>query len=101
MSPVGLNECYETCLRGVKDTNKHHLAFERRQYKSPTEKAYRESACMKVAACVCKHVELHAMYLPPQKPDIHTMHDVIQGDVAPIEAPVFIRPRNDDNLEAL
>lgn len=101
ISPEGIGECYEMCLRGVHEVNKHHLAFNRVNYKSKPERGYREAQGMVVGACVCKHADLHATYLPPAKPDIHTMYDVAQGDIQPTVAPVFIRSRNDSNLEAV
>ncbi len=101
ISPDGIGECYEVCLRGAKQTNTHHLTWPRASYRGKPERAYRETACMKVAACVCKHADVHATYLPPQPPDVHTMYDVVQGDIQPQVAEVFIRPRNDANLEAM
>lgn len=99
--PEGLGECYDVCLRGIRDTNKHHLAFNRASYKSQPERWYREAPGMVIGACVCKHADLHATYLPPSKPSIHVMHDIIQGDIEPTVAQVFIRSRNDSNLESL
>ncbi len=99
--PEGIGECYEVCLRGIKEQNRHHLVFPRAEYRTSPRRGYREAGSMVIKACMCKHADLHATYLPPKPPDVHTMHDVIQGDVVPVEAPVFIRPRNDDNLGAL
>ena len=39
-------ECYAICLKGIKDTNRHHLAFNRRMYRSSLERAYREATGM-------------------------------------------------------
>lgn len=99
VKPLDLDVCYDVCLRGIFDTNRHHLAFERRRYKGAVERGYRESGSMIVKACVCKHASLHETYLPPKKPDVHTMYDIIQGDYAPQEAEVFIRSRELVNLE--
>jgi len=51
---------------------------------------------MVIRVCACKHSDFHATYLPPIKPDAHTMYDVIQGDVVPTEQEVFIRSRDED-----
>lgn len=56
---------------------------------------------MIVDACVCKHADLHSTYLPPKQPDIHAMYDVVQGDLTPSVAEVYIRPRNQANIEAV
>lgn len=99
VKPVGLDECYDVCLNGIKTTNRHHLAFERRRYRTPIERNYRENGNMVVKACVCKHADLHSTYLPPKKPDAHTMCDIAQGDIAPTEAVVFIRTKEQVNME--
>ena len=101
ISPEGIGECYEVCLRGIHETNTHHLAWPRAEHKGKPKREYREAAYMKVAACVCKHADLHAIYLPPKPPDVHTMYDVVQGDIQPTVAPVFIRSRNDMNVGAI
>lgn len=93
VTPTNLNECYEMCLRGAKSTDRHHLAFERRNYKTTLEKRYRNCATMVVEACVCKHRELHDTYLPPEKPSTDVMYQVIRGQHEPVEQEVFIRPR--------
>jgi len=56
---------------------------------------------MVVAACVCKHADLHATYLPPRKPDLNAMVDISRGVIEPTVAEVFIRPRNQANVEAI
>lgn len=99
--PAELNVCYDICLRGIHDTNRHHLAFQRRDYKTPYERAYREAQSMVVAACICKHADLHATYLPPRKPDLNAMVGISKSAIQPTVAEVFIRPRNQANLEAL
>ena len=96
IKPSNLGECYDVCLRRAKSTNRHHLAFERKNYKTPVERNYRECGAMLMQACRGKHSDYHATYLPPAKPDVHTMYDVIQGDVVPTEAVVFIRQRNQE-----
>lgn len=92
--PEGFSECYEVCLRGVKETNKHHLLWPRNAYKAPKERQAREVGTMVVKACVCKHRDYHATYLPPKKPDQHTLCDIAQGDITPNETPVYIESRN-------
>lgn len=102
-APQGIAECYEVCLKGIKTTDRHHLAFERKRYQDSTGRNYRESASMILRACVCKHQDLHATYLPPQRPMSQAMHDVAQGDYEPKEAEVWIRTKaevNHDNLVA-
>ena len=92
--PLGIEECYDECPKNVSRTNKHHLAFNRAMYKTPVERAYREAGCMAVQACICKHANLHATYTPPPVPNIHLMHDVVQGDIVPAVEEVFIRRKD-------
>lgn len=99
LKPIGLNECYDVCLNGGKSQNRHHLGFERKNYKTPPERGYRDSASMIVKACICKHADLHSTYLPPKKPSTAVMYDVIQGDIVPTEAVVFIRSKEQINQE--
>lgn len=99
--PIDIGECYELCLRGIREQNRHHMAHRRRDYKTSLERAYRESDAMVVGACVCKHADYHATYLPPPKPGAEVMRGVIQGLIEPTVAEVFIRPRNQANLEAV
>ena len=98
-APVDLDKCYEVCLKGAKSTNRHHLAYPRREHNSLLTRSYRESACMIIRACVCKHDELHATYDPPTLPSPRVMTDVAQGDIFPTEAEVFIRTKEYLNLE--
>lgn len=91
-------ECYSVCLKGIKDTDKHHLAFNRKQYRSSLERAYRESSGMVIRMCMCRHRDLHSMYEPPRAPSEAVMKQVISGQVLPpTEAQagveVFIRER--------
>jgi len=99
VKPTNLAECYDVCLKGTKDTNRHHIAFNRANYKTPAERNYRECSSMIMRVCMCKHSDFHATYLPPSKPDIHVMYDVIQGDYQPTEQVVFIRSRELVNLD--
>lgn len=94
--PEGFSECYDICLRGIKETNRHHLLWPRSDYKSAPERHARQSDCMIVESCVCKHSSYHATYLPPKKPGIHTLYDITQGDLQPSEAVVYIRERYED-----
>ena len=98
--PEDIGECYDICLRGISEHNRHHLAFQRKDYKTPYERAYREAKSMVVGACVCKHADLHATYLPPRKPDLNAMTDISRGVIEPTVAEVFMRPRNQANVEA-
>lgn len=99
VKPLDLDVCYDVCLRGIFDTNRHHLAFERRSYKGAVERGYRESGSMIVKACVCKHASLHETYLPPKKPSISVMRSVANGEITPTETEIFIRSRELVNLE--
>lgn len=77
-------ECYEVCPKRSPRPNLHHLAHERRHYKTSLERAYRNSAAMIIKMCQCKHADLHATYSEPPKPDAQTMRDVIQGNIEPL-----------------
>lgn len=96
--PERFSECYDICLRGIKEANRHHLLFPRSAYKSPVERHARQAPGMIVQACICKHLDYHANYLPPRKPDIHTLHDIAQGDLDPTTTFVEIRTRNESNV---
>lgn len=89
--PSGIETCYEECRLPENGTNRHHLAFPRCEYKNPVERQYRESGIMIVKACLCRHSDLHNTYRPPKIPERMAMIDVIQGDIKPDEAEVFIR----------
>lgn len=91
-------ECYQICLNGIKDTNRHHLAFNRRMYRSSLERAYREATGMVLRMCVCRHRDLHATYEPPRPPSAAVMREVVAGQVLPpteemAGVEVFIRER--------
>lgn len=92
--PLGIETCYEECRLPQADSNRHHLAFPRSEYKHPIERQYRESGIMIVRACVCKHADLHNTYKPPTMPSRMAMIDVVQGDIRPDVAEVFIRRRD-------
>lgn len=94
-------ECYEVCLRGAKTANKHHLAFNRRMYTSSLERAYRESACMIVRMCACRHDALHATYDPPVMPEAAVMRGVIAGNILPpteLEAGIQVEIRTQQTI---
>lgn len=97
--PEAFSECYEVCLRGVKETNRHHLFYPRREYRGFPDRQARETGSMIVNACVCKHSDYHSTYLPPKKPDRHTLCDIAQGDFQPSTQPVFIRSKERTNME--
>lgn len=97
--PEDFDVCYDLCLRGIQDTNRHHLLYPRREYKGLHERHARETGAMVVKSCICKHSDYHATYLPPKKPDHHTLCDIAQGDLQPTEATVFIRTKELVNLE--
>jgi len=97
--PEDFGVCYDLCLRGLRETNRHHLLFPRREYRGLHERHARESGSMIVQACICKHSDYHGTYLPPKKPDHHTLCDIAQGDAGPTEAVVFIRSKETVNLE--
>ncbi len=93
--PEGIDECYDICLDpNGKDTNRHHLAFDRAKYRTSIERQYRECGSMVVQACKCKHSDLHNTYSPPLMPDRPVMVDVADGDITPTEAHVYIRRRD-------
>ena len=97
--PDDFNVCYELCLKGIRDTNRHHLFYPRNEYKGLHERKARESGSMIVRACVCKHSSYHATYLPPKKPDQSTLCDIAQGELQPSVQEVFIRSKEQMNLE--
>lgn len=92
-------ECYEVCPRRSPRTNEHHLAFERRHYKSSLERAFRLSPEMLVEMCQCKHADLHATYSEPDKPSVNAMRGVVQGLIKPMtefQAGVELQVRSRD-----
>lgn len=97
-APKDFSVCYDICLKGIKQTDRHHLQ-NRSSCETRTEKAYSESGSMIIRACICKHQDLHATYEAPEIPDVHTMHDVIQGDLAPREAEVWVRTKEEVNRD--
>ena len=58
-------------------TSKHHIAWQRNIYNTPTEKKFRESAGFVLRLEQTVHRELHAELDPPPKPD----HDLIYAIV--------------------
>lgn len=93
--PEGLDECHDVCFRpDGKQQDKHHLAWPRDRYRTSVERQYRECGSMVIKACRCKHIELHNTYRPPKMPDRMAMIDVVQGDIRPDVAEVFIRRRD-------
>lgn len=94
--PADLAICYDTCLKGVKTTNRHHLLHPRAEYKNLFERSARELGVMVVKACVCRHSDYHSTYLPPHKPSRQTLIDISQCDIKPQVANVYIRSREDE-----
>jgi hypothetical protein len=78
--------CYEQCLKGARDRNRHHLAWERGDYHTSLENKYREMACMTIRICVCRHEDLHSSYSPPDKPTRGVMDSVVHDGLTPITA---------------
>jgi hypothetical protein len=58
----------------------HHLYFPRREYRSPTEKRFRELSENKVQLCRQDHDDLHAVTDIPEKPDLEIMRQAIQEE---------------------
>ena len=59
------------------DTNKHHIWFERRRYRSPLDKQFRQYGGFVVPTLVEVHNELHAQVRPPLKPSPDLMRAVL------------------------
>jgi hypothetical protein len=57
--------------------DKHHLFWPRQDYKTPTEKRFRELDENKVIICRNFHDEEHALFPPPDKPDLEIMRMAI------------------------
>lgn len=58
--------------------SKHHVAFERRSYKTRLETLYRNMGGMVVLLDSQAHRDLHAEVAPPPKPNHHLMADIYQ-----------------------
>lgn len=102
--PADIADCYDTCLKGAKTTNKHHLLHPRVEYKNLFERSARELGDMVIKACVCKHSSYHATYLPPVKPSRETLINISQGNIIPTVAEVYIRSKvveNEENLDGV
>lgn len=83
--PIAPNpECYEECRKKTPRHDTHHLAFERRHYKSGLERSYRNAASMMIEMCQCKHSDLHSTYSEPEKPSVNAMRGVAQGLIKPM-----------------
>lgn len=65
-------ECkfYPHCYR-----DRHHEAYPRADYKTKLEKDYRSRTV--VFICRALHEEIHATQLPPPKPSIEEMREVL------------------------
>lgn len=57
--------------------NKHHVMYERRNYKSKVERRFRNMGGLVVPTLIENHRELHATLRPPKKPRIEMIYDVI------------------------
>lgn len=99
--PDNLGECYDVCFLGCMSQDRHHLAFNSGEYRSGTERAYREAGSMVIKACICRHRDLHSTYYAPTKPDAQTMRGIAQDDLQPTEAEVWIRSKEMVMLENL
>lgn len=60
------------------ETNRHHLYWPKRDYRSPTEKAFRSLPCNIVEMNVNDHRILHLVMEPPTKPTFVEMTVAIQ-----------------------
>ena len=58
------------------ETQRHHIASERKWYKTPTERKYREMNGMVLRLAIQSHRELHANVPPPPKPGPDFMRDI-------------------------
>lgn len=58
------------------DISKHHAIFERRDYKTPTEKTFRGMGGLVILMANHQHRELHAHVPPPPKPNPDLMRDI-------------------------
>lgn len=56
--------------------NNHHVFFERRDYKTPTERRVRNLGAFIIRANAVDHRELHANVPPPPKPDHDQLCDL-------------------------
>jgi len=91
--------CYEDCRRIKPRIDTHHLAFERRHYKTRNERNFRRAGAMLAEICVCKHVDLHCSYGEPEKPSDNAMHLVTRGLLIPktdLQAGVILNIRRLD-----
>jgi len=57
--------------------NVHHIWWERRDYTSKLDKAFRNATENKIAVPMRNHKHLHAMLLPPPKPSRQQMFDLL------------------------
>ena len=68
----------EGATRYKAHVSRHHVAFERRSYKTRLETLYRNMGGMVVLLDSQVHRELHAEVAPPPKPNHHLMADIYQ-----------------------
>lgn len=78
-------QCYELCLKGAKQHNKHHLQ-NRSEAKNALERQYSNAASMIIKMCMCRHEDLHSTYAPPRKPNRAIMEAVARGEIVPLYA---------------
>jgi hypothetical protein len=77
--------CYEVCLKGATQKNKHHL-FNRSEANTALERRFCNAPSMVIRMCMCRHEDLHATYAPPETPTRAVMQAVIDGELAPVTA---------------
>lgn len=68
----------EGATRYKAHVSRHHVAFERRSYKTRLETLYRNMGGMVVLLDSQVHRELHTEVAPPPKPNHHLMADIYQ-----------------------
>lgn len=75
--------CYELCLKGINNKDRHHLSFDRREHRSALERQYRNCSSMIVSMCMCAHEDLHSAYSGPGLPSNAVMRDVVSRRIGP------------------
>ena len=58
--------------------NKHHVWFERKNYKTPIERQVRNMGAFIIRVNAVDHQELHVAVPPPPKPSHEQLHDLHQ-----------------------
>lgn len=66
------------------ETNRHHTFWQRRSYKTPLERAFRNHQGLVIPTPIDQHRDLHAHLLPPPKPS----RDLMVGIINNLERPI-------------